>query len=188
MNKNLNIDHQNELLQRSQDYKRNQVKVQNHCAKYGLVLKPVKVEEIANYPNCSLTQRAVRLFVASELKKFKDKGETVTKLDISYQFQSLPIQDQRQYKVAALLHDPQRKSIYSSNAFIVFLAKFVDNEKKKFGVRGRFSTEDATGILKEAKLMWKNLEKNEKLPFHLYAYLCSYVPRRMDAACSEYYN
>lgn len=186
MSETLNIDHQREVYHRAQDYKNNQRHVQRHCITHGLQMKQIKVEELPNMPNDILRQRAIGLFVASEMKHFEVKGEKVDKSDIAPQFQSLPFQDQREYDIAALLHDPRRKTIYCSNAFVVFLAKFAQKELR--GTRQPVKGPEVTAILKEAKGMWRRLDKSEKLPFYLHAYLCTYVPRRMDAACSEYYN
>lgn len=172
----LNLEHHKLAISRARDFKEHQRNVENYCTSFTLRIPSMTLK----IEHDEVENRAINLFVASRVKKLADQGTIPSAECLVSAYHALSDTQKREYCVAALMHDPKYADTYCSNAFITFLDLHVRMQQ----------TQDynKTRALQEAKTLWRQMDKHERLPFHLKAYLSTYIPREMDAACPEFYG
>jgi hypothetical protein len=166
--------HIEEVLIRADATKRHRQQLITRTVRRGLAVERLSVSRQIITEKGGFLGTAEDIFLSSLLRS---QGDNQDLLVVHENFVNMDNYTRHKFLAAALLEDPLRTDNVSSSAYLHFVNMHCYGRHSH-----RFTRSDIKHIKQEAEKLWQKMTGDQKLPFHLKAYLGTFAPRQLDGA------
>jgi hypothetical protein len=169
--------HIEEVLIRADATKRHRQQLITRTARRGLAVQRLPVSRQIITEKGGFLGTAEDIYLSSLLRS---QGDNQDLLMVHENFVNMDNYTRHKFLAAALLEDPLHTENVSSSAYLHFVNMHCEQSYGR--PSRRFTRSDIKHIKQEAEKLWQKMTGDQKLPFHLKAYLGTFAPRQLDGA------